>query len=54
MKVYLWDFPFLLYEGLFLLYEGLAMEYEKISCGPKSFHGIIPCYPSVGHHPYTG
>jgi hypothetical protein len=37
-----------------LLYEGLAMGSEKISCGPKSFHGIIPCYPSAGHHPSTG
>jgi hypothetical protein len=50
---------FLLYEGLlwdciFLLYEGLAMGSEKISCGPKYFHGIIPCYPSAGHHPSTG
>jgi hypothetical protein len=62
-------FFFLLYEGLpvgllfpslrrsflfLLLYKGLAMGSEKISCGPKSFHGIIPCYPSVGHHPSTG
>jgi hypothetical protein len=58
MKVYLWDCSFLLYEGLFLFFsmkvEGLAMGSEKISCGPKSFHGIIPCYPSVGHHPSTG
>jgi hypothetical protein len=53
-KVYLWDFSFLLYEGLFLLYEGLAMGSKKISCGPKSFNGIIPCYPSAGHHPSTG
>jgi hypothetical protein len=51
MKVYLWDFSFLLYEGLFLLYKGLAMGSEKISCGPKYFHGIIPCYPSVEHYP---
>jgi hypothetical protein len=55
---------FILYEGLpmgflipsllfLLLYEGLAMGSKKISFGPKSFHGIIPCYPSVGHHPYS-
>jgi hypothetical protein len=44
----------LLYEGLFLLYEGLAMGSKKISCGPKYFNGIIPCYPSAGHHPSTG
>ena len=25
----------------------------KISFGPKYFHGIIPCYPYVGHHPST-
>jgi hypothetical protein len=46
-KVYLWDFSF-------LLYEGLAMGSKKISCGSKYFHGIIPCYPSVGHHPSIG
>ena len=60
---------FLLYEGLpvgllipslrrsllfLLLYEGLPVGYEKISRGPKSFHGIIPCYPSIGNHPSTG
>jgi hypothetical protein len=38
--------------GLFLLYKALAMG-SKISCGPKYFHGIIPCYPSAGHHPYA-
>jgi hypothetical protein len=27
---------------------------KKISCGSKYFHGIIPCYPSAGHHPYIG
>jgi hypothetical protein len=48
-------FPSLRRSFLFLLlYEGLAMGSEKISCGPKYFHGIIPCYPSVGHHPSTG
>jgi hypothetical protein len=56
MKVYLWDclIPSLQRYFLFLLYEGLAMGSKKISCGPKSFNGIIPCYPSVGHHPSTG
>jgi hypothetical protein len=47
MKVHLCDCSF-------LLYEGLAMGSEKISCGPKSFHGIIPCYPSAEHNPSTG
>jgi hypothetical protein len=46
-KVYLWDFSF-------LLYEVLAMGSEKITCDPKYLYGIIPCYPSTGHHPYTG
>jgi hypothetical protein len=46
-KVYLWDCSF-------LLYKGLAMGSEKISCGLKSFHGIIPWYPSDGHHPSIG
>ena len=57
----------LLYKGLFLLYKGLpvgfiipslrrylAMGSEKKSLVvQKSFHGIIPCYPSIGYHPST-
>jgi hypothetical protein len=65
----LYEGLFLLYEGLpvgflfpslrrsflfLLLYEGLAMGSKRISCGSKCFHGIIPCYPSAGHHPFTG
>jgi hypothetical protein len=66
----LYEGLFLLYEGLFLflLYEGLpvgllipslrrssyGIRKKKISCGPKYFYGIIPCYPYVGHHPSTG
>jgi hypothetical protein len=53
-EVYLWDCSFLHYGGLFLLYEGLAMGSKKISRDPKSFNGIIPCYPSARHHPSTG
>jgi hypothetical protein len=47
-KVYLWDCSFLLYKG-----PAMGSE-KKISWGPKSFHGIIPCYPSARHHPSTG
>jgi hypothetical protein len=46
-------FPSLRRSFLFLLlYEGLAMGSKK-SHGSKYFHGIIPCYPSAGHHPST-